>query len=95
MTTAWLTEGTPEQIVLDALQRIAFEDVADPRELAQDALHGAGFASMKVEYRGGPFDLAWLRDGERVKSAGDGTGAAIIVGPDGERRLNVGDEVRL
>lgn len=94
--TSWLTDGTPEQIVLSALQHIAFgkgED--DPVDVAQDALHAAGFATMKVVYNGS-FELAWLKPGERVLSAGDGTGAAIIEDIDGvRRRVNVGDEVRL
>jgi hypothetical protein len=48
---------------------------------------------VNVRYDG-EFELAWLRDGERVMSAGDGTGAAIIVSPDGsERRVNIGDEI--
>lgn len=96
MTTAWSTDGTPEQIVLKALQHIAFgkgED--DPVDVAQDALHSAGFATMRVTYTGS-FNLAWLKPGERVLSAGDGSGAAIIEDIDGgRRRLNVGDEVRL
>lgn len=50
-------------------------------------------AAKRVRYEG-VFDLAWLRPGERVMSAGDGTGAAVIISPDGiGRRLNVGDEM--
>lgn len=93
--TPWLTEGTPEKIVLDALQQIAFEDVDDPIDVAQHALHGAGFATLGMVY-GGSFHMQWLKDGEKVKSAGDGTSAAIVVSPDGsERRYDVGDEVWL
>lgn len=48
-----------------------------------------------VRYEG-EFELAWLRDGERVMSAGDGTGAAIVVSPDGsECRVNIGDEIKV
>lgn len=44
----------------------------------------------------GEFELSWLKDGEQVMSAGDGTGAAIIVAADGsERRVNIGDTVLL
>jgi hypothetical protein len=47
-----------------------------------------------VRYEG-EFELAWLCDGERVMSAGDGTGAAIVVSPDGrECRVDIGDEIK-
>lgn len=93
--TNWLTEGTAEEIVLTALQKIAFEDVDDPRELAQEALHAAGFASLKTTYTG-DFRLSWLRPGESVTGAGDGSGDAIVTGVDGiERRVTIGDEVWL
>lgn len=41
----------------------------------------------------GSFPLAWLKADEQVMSAGDGTGAAIIVSPHGERRVSIGDPI--
>ena len=39
----------------------------------------------------GAFPLDVLADDERVRSAGDGTGAAIVSSPLGEMRVNVGE----
>lgn len=44
----------------------------------------------------GNFALAWLRSDSQVRSAGDGTGAAIVVAGDGtETRIAIGDEVEV
>lgn len=91
-----VSDESPQKVVLEALQRIAFKDVDDPREVARFALRASGVATFAAVYRG-TFDLRWLKWGERVRSAGDGSGAAVVVDSEGHelRRVNIGDEVWL
>lgn len=42
---------------------------------------------------GGSFPLSFLDRDERIRSAGDGSGAAVIVSPRGSIRVEVGDIV--
>lgn len=43
----------------------------------------------------GTFTLAWLADDEEVCSAGDGSGACIILSPRGDLRVDIGDVIEV
>ena len=83
---------------LPAERVLALLDAAEARPLVQPR-EGSPAARderiIVVEYDG-TFPLVWLWPGERVGSAGDGTGACIIYAPDGgERRVNIGDLIEV
>lgn len=60
------------------------------------AVKGAQMLMSSAIVFDGNFALAWLRSDSQVRSAGDGTGAAIVVAGDGtETRIAIGDEVEV
>lgn len=83
--------GCGETLFLGLGGHVTCSLIGCPDPCAADRLLYDG--RIHVRYNG-DFALAWLRDGSRVSSAGDGTGAAIVISPDGsERRIDVGDEI--
>jgi hypothetical protein len=78
-----------DQRYIDALEaELPTETITFIRTRMQDVRRGYAIYD-------GAYDLSWLRDGEQVASAGDGSGACLVVSEQGERRVELGDQIEL